>query len=252
MALNRTKIISLLVAIVGLGAFGGAYGTRTLLAHSQTSSKVVFDAVLNRKMYSQTGEVGFEKRRHYARFMDGSVEFDVTRISPQNKPIITEILNVGTGEWIFLDGITSSSMTIKGTPEEVVATIGDISEACPENIDVSKLPSGGMILGFKSAYFVEPQPDVTSPIKNEQWIAPDLGCFRLRRVETNGGGLNRNEEIATSVSVGEPANALLKIPFGYVERDPESINKLHSAQEGVPFWHDPALRMFKQKYSRAR
>ena len=39
----------------------------------------------------------------YSRYSDGSLVTQVSEVSPQTKPILTEIMNTESGKWIFLD-----------------------------------------------------------------------------------------------------------------------------------------------------
>ncbi len=145
-------------------------------------------AEITRKMYSGKGEIGkgtlFQiTSKVYAQFRDGSIVFRVLEVYPVKKTLASQIKNATTGEWMFLDDATDSVMTLKKRPEVLRHMISDSEPiGCPEDVDMSKLPDEEKLLGFRTLRYVTfPQDGV----KDEKWLAPELGCFPLKEIQTS-------------------------------------------------------------------
>jgi hypothetical protein len=80
----------------------------------------------------------------------------------------------------------------------------------------------------------------TAREKRELWQTPRLGCFPLRSTTVfldDAGRVvsrqDRQEIVATSVQLGEPAAELFVVPAGYTERSPSQMNvELHRRRTG--------------------
>ncbi len=243
----RTVILSL---VCGVGAFYAAsFVSRTTHAQSSPPSRpVTVDYTI--REYDPTGQLRLTKSRLYARFSDGSMANRYTEVSPQQRPIITEILNATTGDWIYLDATTHSAVTLKRKPAKVEKAISesDIS-GCPSGVDLTKLPQLAPILGLRILYYAN--TDSMGDME-EKWIAPDLDCLPMKNIDTSPqhGGAH-NVEVATSIRIGEPDEDLKTAPPSYTERTPEQVEDMHiGATGGEPFWGRLWLHNIKRDYAR--
>jgi hypothetical protein len=248
--LDRSLLKWILVSTgMGLAAF---YFSASLssLAHASDDRQIVhpLTAEFTRDMYKSNGDLFATNSRLYARFSDGSVVFRVDQLYPRNKPVVAEIINIPSGERMFLDSATESVTTLKRSVQEARRMVASLSsEGCPDNVDISRLRDGGEILGIRTVYYLD---KVTPGVIDEEWLAPDLNCLILKEVqtsETHGGA--RNVEMATLIALGEPSESLRTVPSYYAERDPEAVEQRHKVMTGGdPFWGPQLLQKMKREY----
>jgi hypothetical protein len=216
-------------------------------------SKAPFTAEIETDMYSGSGQRDFVKRTSYYRFGDGSVVYRMTDVSPKQQPGFTQIMNAGTGSWIFLDPLTFSAIEIKRSVEGVRQRIAELDreESCPANL--SSLPDGGEMFGVATVREIIRETEQTDKyLTMEKWIAPALNCFPLKEIDTSAlhGGAH-NLEIVTSLRRGEPDGTLLNIPAGYVIASPLEVEKTHREQTGADFLGPAISRKLQREYDSA-
>lgn len=113
----------------------------------------------------------------HLRFSDGSLSNAFTELYPEKRsqPTITEILNATTGDRIYLDPVTRSSITLEESVTEVRRTISETdTEGCPAGVDLAKLPQLSRLLGMRTVYYAN--RDAFGDMV-ETWMAPDLNCL---------------------------------------------------------------------------
>lgn len=162
-------------------------------------------------------------------------------------PVLVKIMNVRTGVWQLLDPVTRSVISINDSPQQVQAMIAEMDreESCPANL--AKMPEAETMMGHATVY-VEEWP--TSDIKVEKWMAPDLGCFPLKEIETSAAhGGAYNVHIVTSLQPGEAGSALMQVPDGYTERRPSAVENVHQRKTGKVFLGPVASSTLEHKYS---
>jgi hypothetical protein len=129
-------------------------------------------------------------------------------------------MDFSNGKRIAVDVLTESTTTYRIEPG--AAQRAHNPETCSE--------TGGRatILGFET-FRVQRDLATTQAgkvFRRESWVAPALGCFALRWVdtETHGGALvSRTVGEAVSVLTGAPDAALFRAPEGFTERPPSGV-----------------------------
>lgn len=246
---NRSLFISLALSVaIGACSFYTAplFMAKVHAQNASPSPPVTVNYTF--KEYTPTGALFLTKSREYMRFSDGSLVNRFTELHPKQQPIITEILNATTGDWIYLDAVTRSSMTFKRTPARVREAISEAdTEGCPTGVDLEKLPQFSM-LGMKVVYYAN--RDLAGDMV-EKWMVTEFNCVPLKEIDTSPRHAGaHNEEIAISVKAGEPAEDLKEPPPDYIERSPEEVEQMHIATAGEPFWGSVVLQAMKRHYAK--
>ena len=203
------------------------------------------------QMYGPGGELFMTKSLLYMRFRDGSQSKTSAELTPKAMPLITEILNATTGDWIYLDPITRSSITFKRSPIKVRSVIeqDDDGVPCPAGVDLAKLPQLAPMLGQPIVYYDDKDRfgDMV-----ERWMAPDLNCLPIKEIDTSSRHHGSyNVKIATSIKIGEPNEELKSAPRDYTERFPEAIESMHVAETGgQTFFGTVVLKAMKRQYAK--
>ncbi len=250
-SLRRSLFRNFLFSIIcGLVAYHlvSFFATKTHAQGSESSPPVTVHYTV--EQYDPAGQLRLTKSRLYARFSDGSMANRYTQLYPKQEPVITEILNATTGDWVYLDPTTDSSITLKRSLPEVRRAISEAdTEGCPSGVDLSKLSQLAPILGVRILYYSNTD---ASGDTEERWMAPDLNCLPLKKIDTSRqhGGAH-NVLVATSIKIGEPAEDLKAAPPGYTERTPEQVEEMHiAATGGETFWGRVFLRAMKREYAK--
>jgi hypothetical protein len=245
----NTTLMSL--ALGGLSFFWFRSNPFYPLVHAQVvKPAVALQATFSENMYAPDGSLSVQKVKHYARFKDHSIFTETDEILPQKAVKLVEILDVHRDVWIDLDVDTHSSTTFKNKQPEAIRHFieGLATESCGD-IDLSKASPSDDLFGHKT-YYVKDQPD--SAWTRERWVAPDLNCLSLKRIDSLSGG-SKDEELVTALSVSEPPESLRTVPFGFTERDPDSVEALHKASKnGEVFWGPILLRRRRKDYGENR
>lgn len=223
----------------------------TVMVHAQSSQPVIaLQATFAETMFSQDGNVSMRKVRHYGRFADHSLFMQTDEFFPENVVRLTSILNTQSNVWIDLDSATHSSTTFKSKAADSVRRfIGGLAAESCGDVDLSKASQSDELFGYKTYYVMDhPDPAWT----RERWVAPDLNCLPLKRIDSLSGGA-RDEEVVTELRVSDPPESLLAIPFGFTERDPDTVETMHkAARNGEVFWGPEILRKRRKDYAESR
>ena len=102
------------------------------------------------------------------------------------------------------------------------------------------------ILGYR---VIEVEEERTERSSVTKWVAPDLQCFSLKRVDVIDGDVRVREEV-TSIQAGEPDRSAFEIPSGYSAVSPLEMEDRYRAKFGKPLFGEQAVRM-EEQYQRA-
>lgn len=219
--------------------------------HAQTVSQVVpLQATSIETMFSEAGTLSMRKSKRYVRFADHSIVMESAEVEPRSVPLLTSILNVRANTWIDLDAITRSSTTFSyQLPGYVKSFVEGLAGESCSDVDLSKASPSDAMFGYQT-YYVKDNPDPSWT--RERWLAPDLNCFPMKRIDSLVGG-SRDEEAVTEITVADPPLSKLSIPFGYAERDPDTVETLHKeATHGEVFWGGQILYKRRKEYAAGR
>lgn len=166
----------------------------------------------------------------FGRKSDGSQARFITVPSPVGGKVgqIGNIFDVGALAERDLEPFIRSVSTYYLSHAEVTQRLE--SEACPGDID--SLTEHAMILGYEVVELKEKHDfHAGDYVTVEKWVAPDLACFALSRIERLSSG-PWNEETVTSLTIGEPPESMFEVPSGYVERSPGEAAAAYAAEFG--------------------
>ncbi len=192
-------------------------------AAAQTSSRrfTPFTASLNFRHFTGGMRLAVTMESEtFARKRDGS-EIEIwSSASPNGKAgHFTTITDVATGEKIVLESFTKSRMTFHQTAAELREHLR--GESCPEGI--AQGADRETLLG-QEVYKIHSSREVHGRTEDDtKWVAPELGCFVLKRTRTLTYAGGSTSETPASLKIGDPAEALFAIPAGYVERSPSQL-----------------------------
>lgn len=233
----------------------GVLGVSFVVSYTATSgfpSGKPFTAQSVTKCFSKEGDEGLVEVRHttYARKSDGSWVESQEIVSPQGESgKMTEIWDATSRSFIALEPFTRSSTTYYYTESEVQNSDVPGLESCPSAVN-SPAAEHAQMLGYDVVKVVE---ESAGPHGSEEtmvaWVAPELGCYSLRRSESGLHG-SHNEIQVTSVTEGEPPAEMFEVPAEYVERSPSQLSDEWEAKFGERFWgaNEDITKRMDQRY----
>ena len=172
----------------------------------------------------------------FARKGDGSWAEMTTTDNPSGEVLeLRTFWDVSSDREVTLEPTTKSVMTYFLTPQEMHTKVED-SLTCPPAVK-SPTAQHQRILGYDAVNATEEDPGSRHNQYFVAWVAPELGCYALRRSETRSDGPH-NEFEATSITEGEPPAWMFQVPADYVERSPSELSAEWAARFGQPFWPD--------------
>jgi len=237
--LTRSKrVVKPLIAV--LGAMGASF----LLVYKLKSQPLppvthpfVAHSIVRR--FATAGDKGPVKINDttYARKKDGSWADITTLESPAGEiGDLETFVDVISGREVTLEPFTKSAMTLFLTPRQIIGRV----PLCPPDINSPTLEHD-WILGYEVVK-VTTQYSVVNARKmtNEEWMAPTLGCYSLRRSEVSSNG-SHNEFETTDVIEGNPPSSMFEVPADYVERPPSELSAEYEARFGKKFWPNSTI-----------
>jgi hypothetical protein len=223
-------------------------GTVTVIA--QSTVPVAFSAELVSTLYKYpSGEFGLSKKETYIRASNGNY----AKISRDTLNKDGEEYNV-RGVWNVVARLAFTvderTRSVSSVPySDAAINANKQSRSCGYNLPAESMyllshevfKSTGTVISFSGG---EKRYD-------EDWIAPDLGCYSLKRVtfrQKPGQPLiGATVTEVTRVTIGEPDPSLFDVPAGYAERSPSAILTLRNSK-----LLGDSLSIFDQTYASQR
>ncbi len=211
-----------------------------------------FTAQMTKSYYSGNGTLVRRTTKIYARYGNRKTAYEVTEVYPKQTPKLIDIVDVPAGEEIVLDPVTKSKSTFYYTPDHLRRIfLESSSESCPSN--VSDLEQAGIFFGYPTRHEI----DHLSPTWTEEaWLIPELNCLAVKQIDylsANGKVAARNEEVVTSLVMGDPAPDVLPNPDDYTEMTPEDMeNEVARLYPGQVFWGPTMLKRMEKEYQARR
>lgn len=239
-------------AFLGLASFySSCFLFSRAHAHEGLSSlPVSVEYLINMYGPEPKADLAFTKIETFLRYKDGSVVKRFIQTFPTSKTLVTEIMNVDSGQAIYLDEATRSSNTFQRSREKILETIADDDyESCPSGVDITTLTLLPSLLNQRTVYFE--RKNTAMGYVDQRWMATELNCLPLKDIETwPARGNAYTTYVATSVKVGEPDETEKHSPKDYIERTPEALEAIHLAQTGEPFRGQRGVRVVGRVYTR--
>jgi hypothetical protein len=237
--LRRPNLLLMITYCVALCIISGAcvfVYSRHAFAAQLAKPVRPFTAQYTKNYYTASGELKKTDVTLYARASDRSTSSEVTEIFPIRKELMTEIVDMHTGQRTYLERRTRSVTRFQYSGDELMGSIASLSpESCPAG--VANLEKSGVFFGYQTLHSVS-QEDSTWV--EEKWVIPELECFAVKQLDylkVNGVTGAHNEKIVNSMSEGEPAPDLIAVPADYVERSPTQVDEELGRQwPGEVFW----------------
>src|SRR5713101_9457241 len=217
----RLKTFLLVVGLVALAA--ATYSVRSQITPKPLRSFFVLSAMSSPtegSPYPRVWTEGFAVRA------EGSWVLVTFQPNIGSKEVhIRDIYDVGRGVHTTIEDLTKSTVTRKMSAHEISIKRVTASASCKGN-------AAGQMLGFDVEYNEEKSEiedgtsgPLTSTIK--RWLAPDLGCFALKK-ETiftrNSDGVVTVDTTHQAISVTfQPVDRFFEIPTDYAERSPGDV-----------------------------
>ena len=224
---NMRRRFPTIVACVGVFALIFALGRYVVRAES-TGPGPAFSATILTKHFDSKNTLVQTDTTLYAHKADGSFARDVVSIN--NRPgDMKTVVSVDSGLRVTAD-LVGNSKTTYTLGKSVVEGLAR-APTCEGNGDVVK------ILGHTTYHTTSEITHGGGNIHDEEWRAPDLGCFPLKRSYSKwyvGQIVGSTVEEVVSVSVGEPDPRIFDIPPGLTERSPSQAMASRKAAEGKP------------------
>jgi hypothetical protein len=246
------RLLKLAVATVGAAIAGFVCAFSLPLGgklQRSTTTYVPFTARMVEEEFPSASAVqpGLVQNITFARRSNGSEVKSITEPSPDNLQVgqLVSILDVSASTQITLEPFTKSIMTFFLSQKALDRAID--SNKCPT--DLNDLNEHSKILGYDVVRHRE-KWDVLAT--DDEWIAPDLACFSLKKIfAASWGAWNRTTVV--SLTEGEPPTSMFDIPAGYVERSPSGLETAWSGIfRGSQFLPDSSIRNMDQTYYRGR
>ena len=253
--------LGLLVNEVWLTAVQGSYGRTPFTAKLQrvyldADGETVLLREVNTEGYRSDGSVAYSMVHHAPRLGD----------TPAGSARRREILDVASGKkyWIVSAIESLSSEPLNQTTLRHLATKPDcLAEKVKgwgtQTIEMDPTPK--YALGhrvIKKTVDVEPGPvgpdGATEASRIEEWVAPELDCFPLRRVDTYIAPTTGEEKVGMRYEVfavipGEPEEALFEIP-DYTERSPSEMAQELANHHGQPYESGDHVALLEHLYQK--
>lgn len=216
-----TRINVLPIVFAGCGVL---VLTLTMLKRSvkaQTSSPgAEFSVTIVTKYFDSNKSLARTDTESYAQRTDGSFARELitkTRAPGDNTPGGMKVIqDVSLRTRVTVDLVGNSKTTYRLSPSDLKVIqrrqMCDNTEGSPETI-----------LGQRAYHVVSDIQHGETEIHEDKWVAPDLGCFPLRRSYTKryqGKLLGSTIRQVSSVIVGTPDPNLFDIPQNLKERSP--------------------------------
>ena len=142
-------------------------------------------------------------------------------------------------------------MTFHNSPGRLHGMVSSMGEeSCPDDVDLSTLPSGGDYFGYKTLHYIE---HVNAFTTDERWIILELECYAVKAIYTAQGA--REVKEISMLKEGEPPAEMKFLPPDYVERSPAAVEKLHAEKNprGEGFTGNAAItKRWEDDYWRQR
>jgi hypothetical protein len=211
-----------------------------------------FTAQYTKNYYTASGELKKTDVTLYVRASDRSTSSEVTEMFPIRKQLMTEIVDMHTGQRTYLERRTRSVTRFRYLRDELMGSIASLSsESCPA--DVANLEKSGVFFGYQTLHSVSREDPAWV---EEKWVVPELECFAVKQLDyliVNGATGAHNEKIVTSIAEGEPAPDLITVPTDYVERSPTQVDEeLGRQRPGEVFWGPVVVKRMEDKYWRRK
>lgn len=178
---------------------------------------------------------------------DGSEATSRTIDSPE-PGTVGDILDVASLKHIDLDSLTHSAMTFYLSAREFQQELD--RRHCPDDFGAASEHSailGYDVARYRTRYGSQRRYDI-----DDEWIAPELACFALKRtLTTSYGAWNRTTVL--SIVKGEPSSSMFVIPSDYIERSPVQLETVYAAKYSGVAWLPPnALQNLGRNYDAHR
>ncbi len=142
------------------------------------------------------------------------------------------IFDLTRGQRVVVDPLSESTTTYALAPPEISRLRLNASSCV--GIGGSER---GEILGVEVVKIERRPPPSGNGNREEieEWLAPSLNCYPLRRTATlynSGRRLAVTTQEATSITLGEPDEELFAVPAGYAERTPSEVYAERARRQG--------------------
>jgi len=126
-----------------------------------------------------------------------------------------------------------------------------------EGWEIDEEPAPSTVLGhrvIKRTLTVPPSGGAAAGTIHEEWVAPELNCFPLRKITRTPGpdGIVRTRYDALEIQIGEPDEELFRVPESYTERSPREIQQEIARRRGEEFETNPAVESRTEQYYQRR
>lgn len=217
----RLKPFLLLVGLIALAA-------ATYSVHSQITPKPLRSFFVLSAMFSPTEGSPYPRvwNEGFAVRADGS--WVLVTFQPNIGPgdvHVRDIYDVGRGVHTTIEDLSKSTVTRKMSAHETSLKKVEAAVSC-------KGKAAGQMLGFDVNYAEEESEieDLTNgPLtsKVKRWLAPDLGCFALKKETIFTRSSTQTVTVDTThqaISVSfQPVDQFFAIPTDYTERSPGDV-----------------------------
>lgn len=193
----------------------------------------------------------------YARRSDGSYVRRFQTVSPEGEVAwAVDIVDVPGRKYILLEPFTKSAITFYRSEAEMQQELRAKASCAGSNSVQQALSRAGSvwdtILGHKVVQVVERHKGGKREVADEQWVAPELDCFPLRRSVWSETG-SHNETEVTKIEEIEPLDSMFEPPPGFVEASPLQVEAAYSGKyPGSSLWGQKAAEVIDARYFKAR
>jgi hypothetical protein len=222
------------VCLLSLGASFLFYSNRARAAQAATQPRPVRPLMARRvtNYYDPSGRLSATIESQYARYGDHSLVVHQQQRYPNERDLLSQILDRQAEREIYLDPRTRSvvTMTFPRAKQESL-TSGSWEESCPTE-DMANATPGGVYFDYQTLHITKHWIAKDPTDATERWMIPELDCFTVKEIYRSSGA--RTEEIVESLEAGEPDRTLAAVPADYTERSPAAVDDLCSKATGSP------------------
>jgi hypothetical protein len=218
--MRRLIPIVLLSAVVAVVSYSL---TKELRSEAQSPRRQPFIATVLETRYGVDGKVESTEYSVRAVRSDGSYADLYRRRRPDGVwHVASVVFDSGLKSRVTIEPWTQSVTTYL-LPEATAQFLSTAPATCTDDSSAERAAIGGYEV-------VRTTQQMTlsngRTVREESWVAPALGCLRLRQsvtVQNGSGTLHRTEREVLFLVEGEPPASLFRVPAEYTERSPSEV-----------------------------